>query len=31
VTLGVFSLGLTVVTWLIRAALIIEDRYEKSH
>jgi Ni/Fe-hydrogenase subunit HybB-like protein len=29
VTLGVFSLGLTVVTWLIRAALIIEDRYEK--
>jgi Ni/Fe-hydrogenase subunit HybB-like protein len=31
VTLGVFSLGLTVVTWLIRAALIIEDRYEKVH
>jgi Ni/Fe-hydrogenase subunit HybB-like protein len=31
VTLGVFSLGLTVVTWLIRAALIIEDRYQKSH
>jgi len=31
VTIGVFSLGLTVVTWLIRAALIIEDRYEKSH
>ena len=30
VTLGVFSLGLTVVTWLIRAALIIEDKYEKS-
>ncbi len=29
VTLGIFSLGLTVVTWLIRAALIIEDRYEK--
>lgn len=31
VTLGIFSLGLTVVTWLIRAALIIEERYEKSH
>ena len=30
VTLGIFSLGLTVVTWLIRAALIIEDRYEKT-
>jgi molybdopterin-containing oxidoreductase family membrane subunit len=30
VTLGVFCLGLTVVTFLIRAALIIEDRYEKN-
>jgi molybdopterin-containing oxidoreductase family membrane subunit len=31
VTLGVFCLGLTVVTFLIRAALIIEDRYEKNN
>jgi molybdopterin-containing oxidoreductase family membrane subunit len=30
VTVGIFCLGLTVVTFLIRAALIIEDRYEKS-
>jgi molybdopterin-containing oxidoreductase family membrane subunit len=27
VTLGIFSLGITVVTWLIRAALIIEQKY----
>lgn len=31
VTLGVFCLGLTVVTFLIRAALIIESRYEQKH
>ncbi len=30
VTLGIFSLGLSVVTWLIRSALIIEDRYEQT-
>ncbi len=28
VTLGVLSLGITVVTWLIRTALIVEQRYE---
>jgi Ni/Fe-hydrogenase subunit HybB-like protein len=27
VTLGILALGITVVTWLIRAALIIEERY----
>lgn len=27
VTLGIFCIGITVVTWLIRAALIIEQRY----
>jgi molybdopterin-containing oxidoreductase family membrane subunit len=27
VTLGIFSLGVTVISWLIRAALIIEERY----
>jgi len=27
VTLGIFALGITVVTWLIRAALIIEQDY----
>jgi molybdopterin-containing oxidoreductase family membrane subunit len=27
ITLGIFSLGITVVTWLIRAALIIEQDY----
>ncbi len=31
VTLGIFCLGLTVVTFLIRAALIIEDNYEKNY
>ncbi len=29
VTLGILALGITVVSWLIRAALIIEERYEK--
>ncbi len=29
VTLGIFSLGITVVTWLIRTALIIEESHEK--
>jgi len=29
VTLGILCLGITVVTWLIRTALIIEQRYEK--
>ncbi len=29
VTLGILSLGITVVTWLIRTALIIEQRYEE--
>ena len=29
ITLGIFSLGITVVTWLVRTALIIEERYEK--
>ncbi len=28
VTLGILSLGITVVTWLIRTALIIEERHE---
>ncbi len=28
VTLGILALGITVVSWLIRAALIIEERYE---
>ncbi|BCL62831.1 Hdr menaquinol oxidoreductase integral membrane subunit [Desulfomarina profundi] len=28
VTLGILCLGITVVTWLIRTALIIEQRYE---
>lgn len=27
ITLGIFSLGITVVTWLVRAALIIEQEY----
>ncbi len=27
VTLGILALGITVVTWLIRAALIIEQDY----
>lgn len=31
VTLGVFCLGLTVVTFLIRAALIIEERFEQKN
>ncbi len=30
VTLGILCLGLTVVTWLIRTALIVEDRYGKN-
>ncbi|WP_457577558.1 sulfate reduction electron transfer complex DsrMKJOP subunit DsrP [Desulfomarina sp.] len=30
VTLGILCLGITVVTWLIRTALIIEQRFEKS-
>ncbi|MEE4243508.1 MAG: NrfD/PsrC family molybdoenzyme membrane anchor subunit [Desulfopila sp.] len=30
ITVGIFCLGLTVVTFLIRAALIIEERYEKN-
>jgi len=29
VTLGILSLGITVVTWLIRTALIIEERHER--
>ncbi|NOR23916.1 MAG: polysulfide reductase [Desulforhopalus sp.] len=29
VTLGILALGITVVSWLIRAALIIEEKYEK--
>lgn len=29
VTLGVLCLGITVVTWLVRTALIIEQRYEE--
>jgi Ni/Fe-hydrogenase subunit HybB-like protein len=29
VTLGILSLGITVVTWLIRTALIIEQQYEE--
>ncbi len=28
VTLGILALGVTVVSWLIRAALIIEEKYE---
>lgn len=28
VTLGILALGITVVSWLIRAALIIEEKYE---
>jgi Ni/Fe-hydrogenase subunit HybB-like protein len=31
ITIGIFCLGLTVVTFLIRAALIIEERYEKNN
>jgi len=31
VTLGIFALGITVVTWLIHPALILEERYEKMH
>ncbi len=31
VTVGIFCLGLTVVTFLIRAALIIEERYERDN
>lgn len=27
ITLGIFALGITVVTWLVRAALIIEQEY----
>ncbi len=30
VTLGILCLGITVVTWLIRTALIIEQQYEES-
>ncbi len=30
VTLGILCLGLTVVTWLIRTAIIVEERYEKN-
>lgn len=30
VTLGVLALGVTVVTWLIKAALIIEQQYSKN-
>ena len=29
VTLGILCLGVTVVTWLVRTALIIEQRYEE--
>ena len=29
VTLGIFAVGVTVVSWLIRAALIIEERYHR--
>ncbi len=29
VTLGILCLGITVVTWLVRTALIIEQRYEE--
>lgn len=29
VTLGIFSLGITVVTFLVRTALIVEEGYEK--
>lgn len=29
VTLGIFCLGLTIVTWLTHAALIVEDRFER--
>lgn len=28
VTLGILALGITVISWLIRAALIIEEKYE---
>ena len=28
VTLGILALGITVVSWLVRAALIIEERFE---
>lgn len=28
VTLGILSLGITIVTWLIRTALVIEENYE---
>ena len=31
VTFGVFALGITIVTWLIRAALIIEQDYSGIH
>lgn len=31
VTFGIFALGITVVTWLIHPALILEERYEKMH
>ena len=29
VTLGIFALGVTVISWLIRAALIIEEQYHR--
>lgn len=29
VTLGILSLGITVVTWLVRTALIIEEKHER--
>ena len=29
VTLGIFALGVTVISWLIRAALIIEEQYHQ--
>jgi Ni/Fe-hydrogenase subunit HybB-like protein len=29
VTLGILCLGITIVTWLVRTALIIEQRYEE--
>jgi len=31
VTLGILALGITVVSWLIRAALIIEEKYGLNH
>jgi len=29
VTLGIFALGITIVTWLVRAALVIEQSYSR--